>query len=750
MGIVYFPFGEPYPDLSPDHLLHSITRKTLTACARSSDFDILELRHKVQKDGTVSDIIIVDCINDQIGSRNPVGIKIRERLALIFAADQDPEVRALRKDFPIVPHINQVLPNEPISICLYFEPWSAVERTWTPQKHLQRILWWLSETAKGRLHRNDQPLEDIYYNFPYEIVLPPDFENKIKDFNLELIPLPGTPKIFRCGFIPKKSPLAKESHKLDILMINCAPVVHRNIEQYPYTMGDLHDQFVSRDAPFLNDLRKILQEKANGGITHNPQKHCLLLLTIPLKRNNDSDPESIKVKAFFIDEDVPILGEKLGVLSKHDGRYFSIPIIGDVPIQTGSDEWRNIKISPIEVKIGVSKESARITSAINEHTSDFNGILAGVGALGSALADIWSKGFWGEWTFIDKDIIKSHNVIRHIARDHQIGQFKVDTIKELVEMNYHPGYYSATAIPENILNPTDQRIVDAIEKANLLVDVTTTLEVPRELSQRDDVPRSVSVFFTPTGNSSVLLFEDIDRSIRLDVLEAQYYKAIINSPWGENHLTGHQGILWAGAGCRDISVILSYEIVLFHASILAKQIRLIRDKKEPSIRIWNGNLDTGEIRMQDILLVKPIMENLRDWQIVWDTGIKERLENIRKSHLPNETGGIILGYIDQKSKKIYVVDIREAPPDSEADQTGFVRGVDGLNDILNDASHRTANIVGYIGEWHSHPPFTAASPSKWDRSLLDYLSQKLSSEGQPALMIIVGSAGEVSLSLKEG
>ncbi|MGX7767260.1 hypothetical protein ACWREW_19060 [Escherichia coli] len=33
--------------------------------------------------------------------------------------------------------------------------WSAVERNWTPERFIERIFWWLRESAEQRLHRED-------------------------------------------------------------------------------------------------------------------------------------------------------------------------------------------------------------------------------------------------------------------------------------------------------------------------------------------------------------------------------------------------------------------------------------------------------------------------------------------------------------------------------------------------------------------------------------------------------------------
>ncbi len=243
--------------------------------------------------------------------------------------------------------------------------------------------------------------------------------------------------------------------------------------------------------------------------------------------------------------------------------------------------------------------------------------------------------------------------------------------------------------------------------------------------------------------------ESADRSLRLDALEAQYYRAIINAEWGKDHLEGHRGSIRVGAGCRDVSTIISFESILFHAAMIARQVRLLRDKSAAYIRVWTGDFETGALAASEIPVCEPSRFHSGDWHVIMDTGLKEKLGTIRMSHLPNETGGIILGYVDQKLRHIYVVDVLNAPADSEADRTGFTRGVEGLKAALDEVTRRTANIVGYIGEWHSHPPFSSANPRSLDRTLIKELADTLELDGQPALMVIVGSTGELSVSVKE-
>lgn len=108
---------------------------------------------------------------------------------------------------------------------------------------------------------------------------------------------------------------------------------------------------------------------------------------------------------------------------------------------------------------------------------------------------------------------------------------------------------------------------------------------------------------------------------------------------------------------------------------------------------------------------------------------------------------MIVGYVDQPLKSVFVVDVLAAPADSEESETGFVRGTEGLAESLKRISNRTAGIVGYIGEWHSHPPRHSSRPSGDDIDLLAHCARTLALDGVPGLMLIVGENGEISYSL---
>ena len=748
----YVDFGEPYTGLDFERLEHPFAKKSLKLCQENGSFDVIELRKINLGPTEYKDIIIVDCVNDQVPSRNTQGIKVRERLALVFQENKIPEVRALRKNFPIVSHLNLVPSNEPVSLCLYFQDWSAVERTWTPQKHLQRILWWLTETAKGSLHREDQPLERLYFESPLEIVLPPDYKEKFNDKSLSMICCPiflsdKEFKIIRVKFVDSKSKKISELPNLEIFTLNSSPVVHGQINFTPNLLGRLHDQYLERGFNLFESLCKSIKNCSVEGLTLKAEGRCLIIVNTPIKRTSDSSIETVYTNAFHTTVDITVLGKAAGVLHGMEGKFYAVPILGDLVQQ--NTEWRSLGILPIEVKSDVDRLSAQKQSGIEPEKSKFKGITIGVGALGGAVSDIWTKEAWGDWIFVDHDIIKSHNTIRHIARNSHVGLYKAEIVKDMVNDNFHPGHYNSSAIVDKATNWDNRQLKSAIDSSDLIVDISTTLDVPRELSLVNDIGRSCSLFVTPSGMGSVLIFEDEERKTRLDSLEAQYYRAIINNEWGKDHLTGNSGNLWVGAGCRDVSAVISYETIQLNAAILARQLRLHKEKSESLIRVWTLDDNSGSLICETISSESAIYTKKSGWRIIWDNQIKKKLKAIRYESLPSETGGIILGYIDHKIRSIFIVDIMPAPYDSDSNTTGFTRGVSGLREALKNVSVRTVNIVGYIGEWHSHPAFSSAEPSTLDWELIRKISKIMANDGEPALMLIVGSAGDITLTVKE-
>ena len=245
------------------------------------------------------------------------------------------------------------------------------------------------------------------------------------------------------------------------------------------------------------------------------------------------------------------------------------------------------------------------------------------------------------------------------------------------------------------------------------------------------------------------MIEDAHREIRIDCLEPQYYRAIVNKSWGENHLLEKSRALRVGAGCRDLSAVISNELITLHGATLARHIRLSFESEQPSVKVWQCDAESGDLSAEVVSPYRVLSEQLNGLRIVWDEGIRQRVQQCRAEKLPNETGGVLLGYFDLRNASVYLVDVLPEPADSQGDPSGFTRGIDGLSTAVQRVSERTGGIVSYVGEWHSHPPGSSAQPSTADMYQMTSLACALHRDGLPALMLIVGEheerwlAGEV-------
>lgn len=706
------------------------------AIQRQRDYSLVQILRHLDDGNPTFECLIVDVECDDVPPKNPIGIHYRERLALCVPGDAKKliEVLALRKDFPILMHQNQGIPGAPASLCLYFEPPDVVMRTWTPQAFLRRIQWWLERSARNEIHPADQPVEHLFFASKYELVLPWNLDTlkENSDQRFAVVRQHERPDGgFTCLLVPVAPNTTQEKSAKHIELI-LPSIVQGFIERDPATLGQLADMLTRRGVDLIGPLRAALQAGVGeaGATVSNNDQATVILLRIPISRTADAEPDRVAHRAFFIPSSSLELGVACGALIVHEKRHYQ-----DVMNQQPSTAWHDKPLLPMEVLQQNDGAAARRQSGITEEGP--TSVLIGAGSLGGALLNLWGRSAWGRWTTIDKDHIKPHNLSRHAAYAQHIGETKATVAAELHAAAVL-GATEITPIVADACNLEHKKVAQALTDADLVVDASTTLEYPRAISAIDDMPRHFSVFITPNGDAAVLLAEDAKRSHRLRTLEAQYYRALIEEDWGGIHLAGHTGKFWSGASCRDISVVMPYSRVMGHASTLAEQVQFASTSENALIRIWQREPTCGAVEVRDVPVMAEQRIQLDDLGFYIDDGVLQQLRQLRRRGFPNETGGVLLGYYDFNIKAVVLVKGLPAPPDSKANSTSFERGIEGLAEAVKDAAERTAGIVRYIGEWHSHPPEHSALPSRDDLVQLIHLTLGMADDGLPAVQLIVG------------
>lgn len=709
------------------------------AVARQRDFTIAQLFQYGKDETPKLECIIVDVECDGVPPKNSVGIQYRERLALCVSDDPKllVEVLALRKDFPILMHQNQGVPGAAASLCLYFEPVAAVMRTWTPQSFLRRIQWWLEKSARRELHPADQPVEHLFFATKYELVLPWNLPALRKSAEHRFVIARGPERPgggFTCFLETVLKDTAVKTGTTVPIELVLSPIVHGFVEHDPATLGQLAGILSRRGIELLPTLRTTLQARVGdkGVAASADDKSTVILLHIPLCRAEGEEPVGMTHRAFVLLTGGLELGVATGALFLHDKKYFSAAgLIGG----QSATEWRAQPLLPMAVLRRNDAVAARKQSGITDEGPV--GVLIGAGSLGSAMLNLWGRAGWGRWIVIDKDHIKPHNLSRHTAYSQHVGCPKASVIADL-HAAAMDGATEVTPLDADANDFSPGAVADALSSAKLVVDASTTLEYPRSVSTVDHFARHFSAFVTPTGNAAVLLAEDSQRLLRLRTLEAQYYRALIQEGWGSNHLAGNAGSFWSGASCRDISMVLPYSRIMGQASTLAEQIPAAAAQDGAMIRIWQRDPVRGAVEVHDVLVATERRMQLGEFALFIDAGAEQQLRDLRTKGFPNETGGVLLGYYDFNISAVVIVAGLPPPADSKSSPGSFERGIAGLAEAVAEASRRTAGVVGYIGEWHSHPPGQSASPSRDDLVQLVHLALGMADDGLPAVQLIVG------------
>ncbi len=342
-------------------------------------------------------------------------------------------------------------------------------------------------------------------------------------------------------------------------------------------------------------------------------------------------------------------------------------------------------------------------------------LIVGCGALGSKIIMHFARAGATNFMIADNDVLSAHNLVRHAVPSNSVGLNKATAIKKEINNIYPFEKLSIVPIPLS----GEIFLSDDLSKVfTWIFDFTASNVFLQNLvnSQIDMATRVCRVFISDFGNLGILFFEGKDRNPRVDDLQimlySQYKRVEEISTWLKNELSAesHNFNVTVGIGCNSETTVLSDDIVSMHAAYFSNIIKL-ESHKEQAI---NGKILLNFIQVepflhtsQKMLEISPMdvftAVNDPSWQIRMKPGIVELMKKEMGLAMPHETGGVFVGAANYKTKVIHVVDLIKAPPDSESNPACFFRGVKGLPEAINEVNEKTANQLGYIGEWHTHP-----------------------------------------------
>lgn len=733
-------------------------------------------------------------VNVDLPSRGPVGgidIRPQEPIMLVFNRRDYPEkapmVRLDRKDFPVdrLSHLNPVFSGEPPSICLHrgnFDDWFAEH---TLEDLLTRIRGWFRDAASNRLIRETDYFEPTRLDELVGTVVfaPQHFKTWVQRGWATSSGKPGY------GFLTM-SLLDPERH--DPKQDGWVPVRARDF----YTK----ERDLSERLGTITEFNKLVSKGSNlapwcFGIL------CWSAREPPIIEYFGRLPKDASGLLELCDRhDIPLgqalrdySGRKLnllGVIPVIIGFTRPRPIIrtkinieplcfvldgSDPTFAEGQDLPGAAVIAPLAQRSPLEPKSAMEISGVDADKAPGRILLFGCGALGSKLALHLGRSGHTSLTVVDHDTLSPHNLVRHALLADKTGQNKAEAVKKSVEAIYEniPPSQAIIAYSGSVLDWIKGDRRGQLPKHRLLIDATASGMVFESLV-RNSLPTGMKAArcgISDMGRIGLLSFEGPNRNPRIDDLNILVYDMAIDRPalrnWLERERDQREQDIGSileeisiGMSCSSDTVRMSDDVVSWHAaSFSVALLELARPKIRPNAGwlVINYRSENTEDEPTSSLISQRIpvdpftvvpARGLEGWELrgsrAWQVRIRPHIVGEMRERLrcaaPAETGGIMIGVIHPKRRVIYVTRMLDPPPDSKGTENSFTRGTHQLPETIDAIKQATGGLLGYVGDWHTHPRGAGRISSKDIEAMLE-TKRKLDVADLPSFILIVTPKG---------
>ena len=488
-----------------------------------------------------------------------------ERVAVEFLHDDRrmPEVFALRRDFPVVPHLIQRATATPRNLCLFEDSWDEVKLQWTPAYLVRVLRGWFADTSRGELHSDDQPLEPLILVTGKRLIVPADLGDEDGPFRLDVFGVDpdGTWPVLVAVRPEQAQDVGPRSTLLAVATVLVGKSQeHGIIAHTPSTLADLHELLLLAGLDLVKQLVGCLDN-------WRPDSQLLgrtpiLITVLPKVRARGATVEATDVFAFIIDGTVGTLGEKLGMWQMHEGH--AAPLIGR---QVQCPE--SVTLDCLQPVSELSMSTAARVAGRDHDTRDL--VAIGQGALGSQVVSNVIRMGLGSWTLVDYDLLLPHNLSRFALLGRAYGLPKAHCMAAALSSTIADSKVEPLFC--DVLDPGNQakQLAIRLNEAEIVFDFSASTAVARHLSNDNSwKARRVSFFLNPSGRYLAMLAEDTSRSVRLDELEVQLYRLVARTDTLRAFYQEKPAALRYGGACSDTSMHLPQDRVALHSALASE------------------------------------------------------------------------------------------------------------------------------------------------------------------------------------
>ncbi len=689
------------------------------------------------------------------GTRDDVDIHESEPLLVFFHKKEfpgrAPQIRSDRRDFPVsvLPHLNPVPPGEPYALCLHrgnIDDWFAEHSL---PELIERARKWLEDAAMGHLIKERDRFEGTRIDGQHWI-------GGVSIYSSQLLR-----EFIEAAW--KRGPRAGAGY----------------VGSYG-SVTNIWPEYIRLQTDFAAaTLEEVLarfkaEQQAQAAARLRLQLPGVILW--PAKDAIDSEyfgdlPATINGLYGFADHLGVDLKQPISALlqleTNGERGFFPIFLCVRRPLTLIHSD-SNVEILSFLYSRGhggrvyVLPPREPLTPSFSQDLSRVQGVdarqilLAGCGALGSKIALHLARAGITNIALVDNDWLSPHNLVRHALSAESVGKNKAAELERVIRDIYSDGGQpiGAKAITTNLFSMLNGDRTE-LRSTRLMIDATASVAVlDRLVDNRGNggIP-VIRCELAHEGKLGFMLIEGPGRSPNLGELRASLYDRALDDSRIERWLTslladdddelgaGLEDIT-IGLGCSSPTMKVADDIVSYHAAVQAAAIRGVLADAPRSGGFRISYVDTGDSLAftSNFLPVEkfrtPLSNQTHGWTIRIGRGLNDSLLERAKAAAPNETGGILIGYLDGKRKTIYITRQIDAPAGSVGWPYAFRMGVGDVPEQIRSIMQRTGGLIGYVGEWHSHPT-GSHRPSSTDQTAMRQLSVNLSRLHRPTFILIV-------------
>lgn len=369
-------------------------------------------------------------------------------------------------------------------------------------------------------------------------------------------------------------------------------------------------------------------------------------------------------------------------------------------------------------------------------------VMLGCGSVGSKLALHAARSGQDIVCVSDKSGLRPHNMARHALGPSHVPSSKAEALaKELEGFGLRPEVHKGD-LGKDL---REQKLAKTLlpKCAGAVINSTASLSVREALVDAAPARYRARLFEAALfgrGRGAFLLADGPRHNPNHADLMAEMYATIDGTPASKLLFDPAEGLaeIRIGQGCGSLTMQMSDARLSAMTASLALELSELLAAPASDGRIVMGAMDDGSPATSWVRYQVPPFETVEiagtdGWELRISKRVADRIRAEAASYSAVETGGVMIGCTSARLKTVTVVDLLDAPPDSQRSAALFVLGTQGLHAAIEARHEASGRTLFDVGTWHSHLHDTGPSGTDWNTAA------ELAAERTPPSILLIAT-----------